>query len=155
VLDGTETHEQLFQLGHDIFDYFGLGCRNVSHLLIPTDFDLNRFFEAIVPFGGIANHHKYANNYDYNKAVYLLNKVDLLDNNFVLLRETEELFSPLGMVHYHRYTSEEEVKVYLESNQEKIQAVVGNQYIPFGAAQRPSLEDYADRIDTMGFLEKL
>jgi hypothetical protein len=155
VLDGTETHEQLFQLGHDIFDYFGLGCRNVSHLLIPTDFDLNRFFEAIVPFGGIANHHKYANNYDYNKAVYLLNKVDLLDNNFVLLRETEELFSPLGMVHYHRYTSEEEVKVYLESNQEKIQAVVGNQYLPFGAAQRPSLEDYADRIDTMGFLEKL
>jgi hypothetical protein len=155
VLDGKETKEQLYQLGHDIFDYFGLGCRNVSHLLIPRDFDLNRFFEAIVHFGEIANHHKYANNYDYNKAVYLLNKVDLLDNNFVLLRETEELFSPLGMVHYHTYSSDDEVKAYLESNQEKIQAVVGNQYIPFGSAQCPALDDYADGIDTMSFLERL
>jgi hypothetical protein len=155
VLDGKETKEQLYQLGHDIFDYFGLGCRNVSHLLIPRDFDLNRFFEAIVHFGEIANHHKYANNYDYNKAVYLLNKVELLDNNFVLLRETEELFSPLGMVHYHRYSSDVEVKAYLESNQEKIQAVVGNQYIPFGSAQCPALDDYADGIDTMSFLERL
>jgi len=155
VLDGTETSEQLHQLGHDIFDYFGLGCRNVSHLLIPLNFDLNKFFEAIVPFGEIAHHHKYANNYDYNKAVYLLNKVDLLDNNFVLLRETEELFSPLGMIHYHRYASLEEVNIYIDRNNEKIQAVIGNAHIPFGAAQCPSLDDYADGVDTMAFLEKL
>lgn len=155
ILDGTESKEELYQLGHDVFDYFGLGCRNVSHLMIPNDFDLNRFFEAIVPFGEIVNHHKYANNYDYNKAVYLLNKVDLLDNNFLLLRETEELFSPLGMLHYHRYTNIQEAEAYIKSHSEKIQAVVGKSHIPFGLAQCPALDDYADGVDTMAFLEKL
>jgi hypothetical protein len=155
VLNGSETKEELLQLGHDVFDYFGLGCRNVSHLIIPENFDLNRFFEAIVTFGEIVNHHKYANNYDYNKAVYLLNKVELLDNNFVLLRETEDLFSPLGMLHYHRYKDVKEVEEYLINYAEKIQAIVGKGYIPFGAAQCPSLDDYADGVDTMRFLEKL
>ena len=155
LLEGTESKEELYQLGHDVFDYFGLGCRNVSHLLIPHDFDLNRFFEAIVPFGEIVNHHKYANNYDYNKAVYLLNKVPLLDNNFLLLRETEDLFSPQGMLHYHRYTNLEDARAYIEIHSEKIQAVTGNKFIPFGSAQCPALDDYADGVDTMAFLELL
>lgn len=155
VLDGSETKQQLHELGHDIFDYFGLGCRNVSHLLIPKDFDLNKFFEAIIPFGEIVNHHKYANNYDYNKAVYLLNNIPLLDNNFVLLRETEDLFSPLGMLHYHRYITIKDVTVYLKTHADKIQAVIGNQFVPFGSAQFPNLEDYADGVDTMSFLSKL
>jgi hypothetical protein len=103
VLDGTESNEELEALGKDIFTHFGLGCRNVSKLLIPEDFDLNRFFSAIVPYGEIVNHHKYANNYDYNKAIYLMNLEKMLDNNFILLKESNELFSPLAVLFYQRF----------------------------------------------------
>jgi hypothetical protein len=155
VLTGQETKEELTALGRDIFSYFGLGCRNVSHLLIPKDFDLNRFFEAIIDFHTIVNHHKYANNYDYNKAVYLMNLMELLDNNFVLLRESEELFSPLSMVHYQRYETKNEIESFLELHKENLQAIVGHNYIPFGEAQSPKLNDYADGMDVMLWLNNL
>ncbi len=153
VLDGSETEEQLELLGHDIFNYFGLGCRNVSHLLIPEDFLIDRFFEGVFVHKDIIYNKKYGNNYDYNKAIFLMNKHALLDNNFVLLKETEDLHSPLAMVYYHRYKNKEEVQSYLVAHQEDLQAVVGNQYIPFGQAQRPSWTDYADNLDTMAWLE--
>lgn len=155
ILDGSETKDQLFRLGDDVFQYFGLGCRNVSHLLVPEDFDLNRFFEAIVEHGDVINNNKYGNNYDYNKAVYLMNKASLLDNNFVLLRESKELFSPLAMVHYQRYSDLSTVKEYLRSNKDNLQVVVGNAYTDFGTAQQPGLSDYADGVDTMEWLGKL
>ncbi|MCR9173980.1 MAG: acyl-CoA reductase [bacterium] len=155
VLDGNETKEQLSALGDDIFQYFGLGCRNVSHLMIPKDFELNRFFEAIVHHGEVINNNKYGNNYDYNKAVYLMNKAQLLDNNFLLLRESKDLFSPLSMIHYQRYSDQEEVDVYLAQHQEDLQVIVGNKYTPFGKAQAPALDDYADGVDTMQWLSEL
>ncbi len=155
VLTGDETKQELAELGKDIFYYFGLGCRNVSHLLIPKDFNLNRFFEAIVEFHPIVNHHKYANNYDYNKAVYLMNLMELLDNNFVLLRESEELFSPLAMVHYHRYNSNSEVERYLNQHKDQIQVIVGKNYTAFGQAQSPKLNDYADGVDVMKWLSNV
>ncbi|MEY4603418.1 MAG: hypothetical protein RIT43_710 [Bacteroidota bacterium] len=155
ILDGSESEEELTLLGKDIFEYFGLGCRNVSHLLIPVDFNLDAFFAAIFPYSEIIQHHKYANNYDYQKAVHLLNNIPLLDNNFVLLRETPELFSPLGMVHYHYFKDQNDIEDYLEMNADKIQAIVGHAHIPFGQAQCPSLTDYADGVDTMDFLQKL
>jgi hypothetical protein len=155
ILDGSESKEQLFELGKDIFQYFGLGCRNVSHMMIPQDYELNRFFEAIVDHGEVVNNNKYGNNYDYNKAVYLMNKAELLDNNFVLLRESEELFSPLSMIHYQRYSSQEQVDAYLSKYQEDLQVIVGNSYTPFGTAQAPALNDYADGVDTMQWLSEL
>ncbi|XOV68050.1 MAG: acyl-CoA reductase [Fluviicola sp.] len=155
ILDGSESKEQLFELGKDIFQYFGLGCRNVSHMMIPQDYELNRFFEAIVDHGEVVNNNKYGNNYDYNKAVYLMNKAELLDNNFVLLRESEELFSPLSMIHYQRYSSQEQVEAYLSKHQEDLQVIVGNSYTPFGTAQAPALNDYADGVDTMQWLSEL
>lgn len=155
VLDGTETKEELEMLGVDVFTYFGLGCRNVSHLLIPEDFKIDRVFEGLYPHKDIVLHKKYGNNYDYHKAVYLLNKHELLDNNFILLRETEDLHSPLAMLHYHRYQSHTEVEEYIKVNAENIQAIVGKGYIPFGGAQTPGLMDYADGVDTMAWLSKL
>jgi len=153
ILGGTETEAQLHELGNDIFTYFGLGCRNVSQLLIPEDFDLDRFFGAIVPFADIVNHHKYANNYDYNKAIHLMNLQNILDNGFVLVKESDELFSPLAMVFYHRYKDHAEVDSFLAKNEENIQAIIGNQHIPFGQAQCPGLNDYADGVDVMAWLE--
>ena len=152
VLNGSETPEELTALGQDIFQYFGRGCRNVTQLWIPENFELNRFFEAILPYAEVINHKKYGNNYDYNKAVHLMNQVPILDNNFVLLKESKDLHSPLSVLHYQRYKDQNEVVTYLEENQHQIQCIVGHNYLPFGLAQCPTLTDYADGIDTMQFL---
>tara|TARA_R110002072_G_scaffold302989_1_gene490769 strand:+ start:19224 stop:20267 length:1044 start_codon:yes stop_codon:yes gene_type:complete len=153
VFNGDETFEEIKALGKDIFSYFGLGCRNVSHLILPSGFELNRFFEAIVEFGDIVNNNKYGNNYDYNKAVYLLNQHELLDNNFVLLKESRDLFSPLSMIHYHFYDKKSDVESYLKDNKDKIQVIVGEDYDAFGSAQCPALNDFADGVDVVKFLE--
>lgn len=155
VLNGDESKEELIELGKDVFTFFGLGCRNVSQVWIPQDFDLNGIFDAFYQFGEIINHNKYANNYDYNKAVYLMNLEELLDNGFLLLKEDEQLTSPLGMLHFKRYTSKTEVEDFLNNHTEKIQAVVGKGYVPFGTVQKPELTDYADGVDTMKFLTGL
>ena len=155
VLNGDESLKEIKLLANDIFDYYGRGCRNVSHLLLPRKFDLNRIFEGIVVMGEVIHNKKYGNNYDYNKAVHLLNQVDLLDNNFVLLKESSELFSPLGMLNYHFYDSVSEVKEYIDNNKDNLQCIVGQEYIPFGLTQKPSLNDYADGVDTLRWLNEL
>jgi hypothetical protein len=155
VLSGKETKEDLKLLGKDIFTYFGLGCRNVSKILIPDNYNLNHFFEAIYDFGEVIYHNKYANNYDYNKAVYLMNLVPILDNNFIILKEDEQLHSPLGVLFYQRFKNQEDIESYLLEHKDNIQVVIGENYTPFGQAQCPSLNDYADGIDTMKFLGEL
>lgn len=155
IIDGSESTDELTRLGEDIFAYFGLGCRNVTQLLVPKGYDMTSFFESIYGFNDIINHHKYANNYDYNKAIYLLNSEDLLDNNFLLVRRSAELNSPIGVLFRHEYENEAEIDAYLKTNAEKIQAVVGKNYIPFGQSQSPTLMDYADGVDTMKFLTNL
>jgi len=155
VLSGEEEQLDVEQLGLDIFSYFGLGCRNVSHILIPEGFEMNRFFEGVFKYSDVINNNKYGNNYDYNKTVYLMNKHELLDNNFVLLRESDELFSPLAMIHYHYYKTQQDIDDYIKMHEENIQAVVGNNQLAFGAAQCPKLNDYADGVDVMKWLEEL
>lgn len=155
VLTGKEKNEELQQLGADIFTYFGMGCRNVSHLLVPGNYDFTAFFEAIFPFGEQMNHNKYLNNHSYHKAIFLLEQIPFLDNNFLMLRENQELFSPLSVLHYSFYTDEDEVSNYILDHREKIQCVTGRGYIPFGQTQQPELSDYADNVDTLRFLEAL
>jgi hypothetical protein len=155
VLNGNETTEQLEALGNDIFTHYGLGCRNVSKILIPKKFELNRFFESIIKFGPIINHHKYANNYDYNRAIYLMNLEEILDNGFLLLKESDELFSPLAMLYYQCYENIDEVAAFLTKYKDDIQVIVGQGYEEFGKAQCPMLTDYADGVDTMSWLTKL
>lgn len=158
VLKGDETDGQLKALAEDIFRYFGLGCRNVTRLFLPENFKLDRLFENFIAFGDIINHHKYANNYDYNKAVYLLNMEPFWDNNFVMLREDEALFSPLSVLNFSRYKNIEEVRQFLNKKHEEVQCIVaqpslGLDSVDFGGAQHPSLDTYADNVDTMRFLE--
>lgn len=158
VLSGKETDEELQLLADDIFTYFGLGCRNVTRLLIPETMDLARLFENFTKYQDIINHHKYANNYDYNRAIYLLNQDVFWDNNFVMLKEDPQLFSPLSVINFSRYSSLDEVKNFLASNEKDIQCVVaspelGIDSLYFGEAQSPSLDTYADQVDTMRFLE--
>lgn len=159
VLKGDETDAELQLLAEDIFRYFGLGCRNVTRLLIPKDFELSRLFENFLNFKDIVNHHKYANNYDYNRAVYLLNQELFWDNNFVMLKEDQELFSPLSVLNFSRYENQEEVTAFLTENDSNIQCIVAKKEmevkgsIGFGEAQNPGLDTYADNVDTMRFLE--
>jgi hypothetical protein len=155
IIEGDESKSELENLGADIFTYFGLGCRNVSQIFIPKDYDINLIFEAIIAHSEIVNHHKYANNYDYNKAIHLMNQEQILDNGFVLFKESDQLFSPLAMLFYHRYENSKELETYIENNSENIQVVVGKNYTPFGKAQNPALWDYADGVDTMKWLEEM
>jgi len=155
ILDGSETEEQLHLLGKDIFDYFGLGCRNVTKVFIPEDFDLDRIFKALYSFKEIKNHNKYANNYDYNKAVWLLNKEDLLENGFIIFKQDSSLTSPVASLFYERYANMESLRQTLDSRENEIQCEVGNHAIPFGEAQKPSLNDYADQVNTLEFLSHL
>lgn len=152
VLTGKESSEDLKALGTDIFQYFGLGCRNVSKLLVPKDYSFNHFFESIVDFGDVVNNKKYGNNYDYHRAIYMLESIKFLDNNFLIVRENEDLHSPVGAVFYQYYNSVSEVKQYLETHQNEIQCVVGKDYIPFGYSQRPVISDFADNVNTLEFL---
>ncbi|MFP3595674.1 acyl-CoA reductase [Chryseobacterium sp. SIMBA_029] len=158
VLKGDETPEELQLLAKDIFQYFGLGCRNVTRIFIPDDFLIDRLFESFIEYKDIINHNKYANNYDYNRAVFLLNQDKFWDNNFVMLKEDDKLFSPLSVVHFSRYSSLDDVKNFIAENGESIQCIVakeelGLDSIHFGEAQNPGLDTYADNVDTMKFLE--
>jgi len=155
ILDGTENIEQLTELGKDIFYYFGLGCRNVSHLILPKNYPFPTFIQAISPYQNLIFHNKYANNYDYNKAIYLMNKIPIIDTGFVLLRETNELHSPLSVLHYHFYENEYEIENYLQEHKESLQAIIGKRYLSFGEAQHPTLTDYADNINTLQWLQSI
>lgn len=155
VITGEETDEELAALGEDVFTYFGLGCRNVSQLLVHKDFDLDRLFGAILPFSDVINHNKYANNYDYYKAINLMNQVPMIENGFLLTKESDDLFAPTALLNVAYYDSADEVKDYISKNKERIQVVVGKSYTPFGKAQSPDLTDYADGINTLDFLQNL
>jgi len=162
VINGNETADDLASLGIDIFQYFGLGCRNVSKLFVPKGYDFTKFYESIEPFKSIClNHHKYFNNYEYNKSILLVNRIEHFDNGFLMLMESEALVSPISVLHFEYYDSPEAISAFIESAGEKIQCVVGNEdsnvsgVIPFGQAQQPTLYDYADSVDTMAFLSTL
>ena len=155
VLNGQETKEQLIALGEDIFRYFGLGCRNVSKLFVPKGYSFDAFFEAIFEYQDVIHYEKYANNYDYNKAVFLMSNYKLLDNGFLTLKEDSSHASPISSVFYEYYDSLTEIEKRLESEAETIQCIVSNNLvqnsIPFGQTQRPQLWDYADHVDTISF----
>lgn len=156
VIGGNETEKEMEALADDVFRYFGLGCRNVTKVFVPKDYDLDLLFKAFFKYKELINHHKYANNYDYNKAVYLLNQVDLLENGFLLLKEGQDLHSPIAVLFYEYYNDLPEAIEKIEENKDQIQCKVGNisanGFTPFGEAQEPELWDYADGVDTLKFL---
>lgn len=156
VIDGSESKEQLLALGEDIFRYFGLGCRNVSKLFVPKGYSFDAFFEAIFEYQDVIHYEKYANNYDYNKAVFLMSNFKLLDNGFLTLKEDASYASPISSVFYERYENLDLLKKQLNDEKDQIQCIVSNDLIDgsisFGETQKPQLWDYADNIDTISFL---
>ncbi|EAZ96004.1 hypothetical protein FBBAL38_01255 [Flavobacteria bacterium BAL38] len=159
VLNGTESHEDLINLGEDIFRYFGLGCRNVSKLFVPKGYNFDAFFNAMFEYRDVIKYEKYANNYDYNKAVFLMSNFKLLDNEFLTIKEDSSYSSPISSVFYEYYEDIKEVENQLAKDAEQIQCIVSNnliaQSVAFGKTQQPNLWDYADNVDTLAFLSKI
>jgi len=156
VLNGKETLEDIQALSEDIFRYYGLGCRNVSKLYIPKNYNFDLFFQGIYHWHPIIEKAKYANNYDYNKAVYLMSEFDMLENGFLMIKEDTSAVSPIATVFYEYYDNYSQLKTKLEQEKESIQCIVSNGFtkneIAFGMTQKPQLWDYADDVDSIEFL---
>jgi hypothetical protein len=158
ILDGTETTEELEQLADDILLYFGLGCRNISKIFVPENYNFDNLFKAIYKYKNLINEHKYANNYDYNRAIYLLNNEKFLENNFFIIKQDTALASPIAVLHYETYNKIDEVKSYIKNNNSSIQCIATNmnikdlKTIKLGQTQLPELDDYEDNINTLNFL---
>ena len=161
IITGDETGDDLKYLGNDLFTYFGLGCRNVSKLFVPKEYNFNLFYQSIESFSAVMNHNKYMNNYDYNHAVYLLNGEKFLTNNFLIIRQSQALATPVSVLNYEYYTNLNDLDAKLKSAENDLQCitVAGKPWknssvktIPFGTSQTPSLTEYADNIDTLQFL---
>lgn len=160
VIMGEEQDEHLKVLATDVFSYFGLGCRNVSKLYLPEEYDLTRLMRAWEFRQDLVNHHKYANNYDYQKSIMLVNGTPFLDNGCVMITKSESLVSPISVVYYEYYKDQQDLKSKLSVQAEKLQCVVSANgwlegSIPFGKAQSPDVWDYADGVDTLKFLSAL
>ncbi len=160
VLTGNETRDEIGLLGKDIFSYFGLGCRNVTKIYMPENFKPETLLEVFESFTWLAEHHKYMNNIQYNRSVYLMNTLPFLDNGIVLFREMSDIASPVGVVYYEKYSQLDEVIQTLETRQTEIQCIISiDKYIKGcitpGNSQSPALRDYADGIDTLQFLSEI
>lgn len=154
ILSGKETKEALEALADDVHLYFGLGCRNVTKLYVPENYDFVPLLNAFRKYNYLADHHKYKNNYDYQLAVLIINHKFYMTNDSVLLYEDNAVFAPISQVHYEFYKDVASVEQFLEKH-ESIQCIVGENHVPFGNAQQPCLTDFADDVDTLKFLQEL
>ncbi|NQW43700.1 MAG: acyl-CoA reductase [Bacteroidetes bacterium] len=157
VISGNETNEELEELAGDIYQYFGMGCRNVSHLLLPRSIDLQQLYQALDKYMDLVNHHKFYNNYMYHKAILLMNLTKHYDNGFMIFQEKDELHAPLATLNYHYYDSINDIEQYIDKHKDSIQCVVSNMkefnnVIQLGTSQQPNLWDYADNVNVVEFL---
>lgn len=154
ILSGDETTEELAALADDIYLYFGLGCRNVTKIYVPLEYDFVPLLEAFKKYIHLADHNKFKNNYDYNLALHLLNKVYYMTNGAILLIEDKSLFSPISQLNYEFYSDQADLNSKVPAAEE-LQCLVGKGFTPFGKSQSPAIMDYADGIDTLKFLSNL
>jgi hypothetical protein len=156
ILNGEESDDDLKSLSQDIFTYFGLGCRNVSKLYVPKNYNFDLFFNSIFCYKELINNHKYANNYDYNKAIYLMSEYKFLDNGFFIVKEGNEMHSPISTINFEYYDNVSILREKINHEDDNIQCIVSNiefkGKVNFGETQNPSLNQYADNIDVMRFL---
>jgi len=166
VLSGQESRTELETLGKDIFQYYGLGCRNISKLYVPEGYDFIKFFESVYSFNEVMQHNKYMNNFDYNNTMFLMKQLPFLQNGFLIVREDTRTPSPISVLHYEKYRDRNQLELHLDNEENAIQCVVTNdklelnsplknRVVKFGESQKPALWDYADGVDTVEFLTKL
>lgn len=157
IISGDESSRQFELLGHDIFSYYGLGCRNVSSIFIPSEFPLSKILDALSPFHSVIHHHKYSNNYDYQKAILMVNNEPFLDTGFLIIKNSNQIASPVGVLHFQEYNDINELSELIDHKSEEIQCIVRSNpervnEVDFGKSQSPGLMDYPDGIDILQFL---
>ncbi|MCX6248312.1 MAG: acyl-CoA reductase [Bacteroidetes bacterium] len=157
ILTGEEDNLELSGLADDIFLYYGLGCRNVSKIYFPAGYDMGPLFSAFHRYVSFSTHHKWMNNHDYYRSIFLLNQIPSLDNGFMILTENKAIASPPAVLYYEYYEDMDTILEQLSFQKEEIQVAVCKKNIPFpscrpGQAQKPGLADYADGMDTLQFL---
>lgn len=155
LIHSDTKDSDLEKLGKDVFYYFGLGCRNVSKIFLPSGFKIERLKKAWTDYADHINIIPYHNNYKYNKAIFRLENSKYHDLDFILLRENPGLSSPVSVLYYSIYEDEREIWADINLRIDQIQTIVGKGHTPFGRAQSPSINDYADGIDTIDFLLNL
>lgn len=161
ILNGKETEAELKELGKDVFYYFGLGCRNVSKLYVPEGYKFDGFFEAMFDFKYVIDNKKYNNNYEYNRAIYLLDLIPFLDNNFLMIKEDNGLHAPTSVLFYENYTNQKQLVDKIQEVQSNLQCIVSNfeinglKTIAFGQTQKPTVFDFADDVNTLDFLNTI
>ena len=161
ILNGKETKEELTQLGKDVFYYFGLGCRNVSKVYVPEGYKFDGLFEAVYDYKYVLDNKKYNNNYEYNRAIYLLDLIPFLDNNFLMIRESAELHAPTSVLFYETYINEEQLVENISPLLPNLQCIVTNfelekiKTIALGHTQEPTIFDFADNVNTLNFLNTI
>lgn len=161
LLNGQESETDLKELGKDIFYYFGLGCRNVSKVYVPEGYNFNKLFEAVYDFKYVIDNKKYNNNYEYNRAIYLLDLIPFLDNNFLMIKESIDLHAPTSVLFHESYTNQKQLVDKIAPIRSNLQCIVSNfeiegvKIIPFGKTQEPSIFDFADDVNTLDFLKTI
>ena len=150
IITGKEDQESLEKLSDDIHSYFGLGCRNVTAILVPRGYDFVPLLDSFHRYHYFSDHHKYKNNYDYNLSIQIMNNRYYMTNGSTLLVENESFFSPISQLNYRFYDNLDDVLPGLKVSPE-LQCIAGID-LAFGEAQRPGLMDYADGIDTVQYL---
>ena len=152
VVPADATDAELEALADDIFRYFGRGCRSVTHLAVERGLDVQRLFASWMRWAHLASHARYGSNYDYHRALFMLNREPFLENNWVVLREHGTLKPPLSVLHYSQHDSAAQAESWLDAQTDQLQTVVGRGRTAFGQSQFPALWDYADGVDTPAFL---
>ncbi len=155
ILDGNETRHELEALGSDVFSFFGLGCRNVSKLYVPEGYDFTYLTKSWEKYSALVSNSKYGNNYDFNKAVFIVNKDNFIDTGFVLFREDQRISSPVAVLFYEYFRTQDQARKIADELKNKVQCITGRNHLPFGTAQSPALWDYADGTDTLEFILKI
>jgi hypothetical protein len=151
ILTGNETIEELEELSKDIHLYFGLGCRNVTKIFVPENYDFIPLIQSFHKFDSFRDYTKYSNNYDFQLSLLLLNNVKYMSSESTLLAENKNNFSPISVLFYEFYKDKEKLVAELSLSDE-LQCIIGKGFTPFGKAQEPDLFSYADGVDTMQFL---
>ena len=154
ILTGKEKNEVLEKLADDVYQYFGLGCRNVTKIYVPTGYDFVPLLAAFKKYNHLADHSKYRNNYDYHLAIHILNNRFYMSNNSIMLVEDVSVFSPISQLNFEYYEDKEQLISSLKIRTD-LQCIIGNGFLDFGSAQSPSVTDYADGVDTLKFLTSL
>lgn len=161
ILNGKETKEELAELGKDIYHYYGLGCRNVSKLYVPENYKFDSLFEAVFDYSYVLDNKKYNNNYEYNRAIYLLDLVPFLDNNFLMITENKGLHAPTSVLFFEYYTNEQSLVENITPLKDNLQCIVSNfkltnlNTLPLGKTQEPTIFDFADNVNTLQFLNTI